>query len=107
MSGRIIDMAWKKWRLIFTKDLPRDCDGLCDSHSQKRKSIKIKTDLTGQALLETFLHETHHAGNDSICEDYVERIARDQAASFCHKDCLSRFLSCPRIVELINEILEK
>lgn len=107
MSERIISVAWKKWRLIFDKGLPRDTDGTTDNPNKKRKSIRIKNDLIGQHFLETYLHETHHAGNDSICEDYVEQIAHDQAASFCHRDCLKRFLSCPRIESLVRELLEE
>ena len=103
---RIIQVAWKKWRLIFDKNLPRDTDGYTESPNKKRKSIRIKDNLVGQDFLECYLHETHHAGNDSICEDYVEQIAHDQAASFCHKDCMERFLSCPRIVAMIEEILD-
>ena len=104
---RIISVAWKRWRLIFTKELPRDCDGVCDPHAKKRKAIRIKNDLIGQDLLETFLHETHHAGNDSICEDYVERIAADQAAAFCHPDTLKRFLACPRIEAIAKKVLRE
>ena len=107
MAYRLINVAWKKWKLIFTTELPRDCDGFCDPPTKKNKSIKIKSSLVGQDLLETFLHETHHAGNDSICEDYVERIAADQAHAFCNKDCLERFLSCPRINGMVREILDR
>ena len=99
---RIIQVAW----IIFDKALPRDTDGTTDPPTKKRKSIRIKDNLVGQDFLETYLHETHHAGNDSICEDYVEQIAHDQAASFCHRDCIERFLGCPRIVAMVEEILD-
>ena len=104
---KIISIAWKKWRLIFDKNLPRDCDGSTDNPTKKRKAIRIKNDLVGQHFLETYLHETHHAGNDTINEDYVEKIAADQAHAFCTPECLKRFLSCPRIDRMIRDILEK
>jgi hypothetical protein len=90
---RVINVAWKKWRLIFAKDLPRDTEGTTDPPTKKRKAIRIKS-------------ETHHAGNDTINEDYVAQIAEDQAAAFCHADCLGRFLSCPKIVNIVQNILD-
>ena len=99
-------MAWRKWRLIFDKSLPRDTDGSTDPPTKKRKAIRIKENLVGQEFLECYLHETHHAGNDSICEDYVEQIAHDQATSFCHRDCIEKFLACPQIEALVKSILE-
>jgi len=103
---RVINVAWKKWRLIFAKDLPRDTEGTTDPPTKKRKAIRIKSELVGQEFLETYLHETHHAGNDTINEDYVAQIAEDQAAAFCHADCLGRFLSCPKIVNIVQNILD-
>tara|TARA_R110002020_G_scaffold154248_3_gene333814 strand:+ start:534 stop:860 length:327 start_codon:yes stop_codon:yes gene_type:complete len=106
MVDRIISIAWKKWRLVFTKDLPRDTVGATDPPTKKRKAIRIRSELVGQEFLDTFLHETHHAGNDTINEDYVSQIATDQAEAFCKPDCLSRFLTCPKIESMVREILD-
>ncbi len=104
---RVIKIAWRKWRLIFAKDLPRDTDGTTDPPTKKRKAIRIRNDLIGQHFLETFLHETHHAGNDTINEDYVTQIAEDQAASFCHVDCIRRFLACPQVESMVTKLLKE
>jgi hypothetical protein len=111
MAERRVKIMEKWWRLIFTKDLPKDLDGLTDTHTldgrpRRNKKIQIDKTLRGQVLLETLLHELLHAAIEPLNEDYVETTAHDQAAIFCHPDCLKRFADCPRIRAMLLEALD-
>jgi len=103
-------IAWRVWRIVFTRDLPKDLDGLCDSPTKegkprRGKKIQIRDNLQGKEALETILHESLHAALDCINEEYVEQTASDQANVICHDAVLKRFLNCPAIRRKVLDIL--
>jgi hypothetical protein len=101
MPERKVMIMDRWWRFVLTKDLPKDLDGLTDPPKRKNKRVQVHGELQGERFLEIVLHETHHAGNDSIAEEYVEQIAEDQASIFCQQDCIDRFVACPVIRDMI------
>ena len=103
-------VAWRVWRVVFTRDLPKDLDGLCDSPTKdgrprRGKKIQIRENLQGKELIETVLHESLHAALDCINEEYVEQTASDQANLICHEEVLKRLLACPVIRRKVLDIL--
>ena len=103
-------VAWRVWRIIFTRNLPKDLDGLCDSPTKdgkprRGKKIQIRDNLQGKDLIETVLHESLHAALDCINEEYVEQTASDQAELLCHDEVLKRFLNCPVMRRKVLDIL--
>ena len=106
----VAKVAWKVWRVVLTRDLPKDLDGLCDSPTEngkprKNKKILIRESLVGQAFMETVIHESLHAALDCLNEEYVEQTAADQAALLCHDEMLKRFLNCPKIHKQVCRLI--
>jgi len=103
-------VAWRKWRVVFTRDLPKDLDGLCDSPTKdgrprRGKQIQIRENLQGRELIETVIHESLHAALECVNEEYVEQTATDQADLICHTEVLKRFLNCPAMRRKVLDIL--
>lgn len=84
-----IKILRKYWEIVF-KPLGRHkqggekVDGLCDPAIAKNREIWIDSRLSGQAQLETIIHEFLHACDQSSIgfvhsEDYVHNVAHDLA----------------------------
>ena len=69
----------KVWHLEFTYALPKDADGICDAPDEPSKRIRIRKSLTGEAELDTVIHELMHAAHWQLSEEAVNDTARDIA----------------------------
>ena len=84
-----IKILRKYWEIVFKpmgrhKHEGSKVDGLCDPSIAKNKTILIDSRLSGQAQLETIIHEFLHACDQSSIgfvhsEEYVENVAHDMA----------------------------
>jgi len=70
----------KLWHLVHTTSLEEGCDGECDAPNRKGKQIRIRKELTGQRLLDAYVHELSHAA----LWDYGEGPIKSLANSMTH-----------------------
>jgi len=103
-------LAWRLWRIVFTRDLPDDVDGLCDSQTdggrpRVGKKILIRDDLRGQDFLDTLFHESLHAAIECLNEECVERVAADLAQLVCRPVVLRRLLADLHVQSKARKIL--
>lgn len=80
-----ITLNGKRWTLKFVPYLGRGRKtkyvrlGDCDHPETPSKTIRIRSDLRGEELADTLLHELIHALDPSKDEEWVERAATDIA----------------------------
>jgi hypothetical protein len=70
-----IPIRGRIWHLVHTNDLPEDTDGECDAPWIKKKKIKIRKDLNGEHLIDTYIHECAHAALWDLGEGPVASLA--------------------------------
>lgn len=75
----LVTILRKRWRLLLDCRMDKKYDGHCDAPTDKNKAIKIRKGLSALDELETILHETHHAADDTKDEAFVDRLSHDQA----------------------------
>lgn len=74
-----ISLDGKKWKLVFVKkkDLPKKTWG---DANDSTKTLRVRTDLSGQNFLDTLIHELLHAASyQLLSEDWVEATASEIA----------------------------
>ena len=69
MQRKLVKLGGKTWAIEA-----QALDGLCDPNT---KTIHLPTELRGQRLLETILHESLHACQPKASEATVERTATE------------------------------
>lgn len=76
----LVTLASRRWRLLFANP-GKGNDGICDSPSTPRKSIKIRPSLRRYParLVEVVIHECLHAEGWPLDEDFVGQAAEDIA----------------------------
>src|SRR4051812_47428500 len=74
-----VTILGKRWKLRFTKSVPRGCDGEYDDPATKRKEIRIKETLDEATSLETIVHEILHAADFWKREEWVQTVGSDLA----------------------------
>jgi hypothetical protein len=75
----------KVWRLVYTSTLEKDVDGECDAPWIKKKKIKIRKDISGQRLLDAYVHELSHAALWDLGEGPVKSLANAVAHELWNK----------------------
>lgn len=93
MQDITVTIRGRRWQILFTVDLPRNVDGLCDPPDTPRRSIRIRKTLKGERLLEVLLHEIEHAAHWTQAEESVAEIAEEKARILTRLGI--RFCECP------------
>lgn len=78
---RNVKLDGKSWRIQFVtkKTCPSDRWGDCNN---KTRTMRVRTDLSDQNTLDTFLHEMLHAASYQLfSEDWVSETATEMARS--------------------------
>lgn len=68
-------LSGQRWRIrdAAAGELPRTCDGDCDSPDVARPLIRIRSTLTAKRRLEVLVHEVLHASLPVLAEEAVQR----------------------------------
>lgn len=65
------------WNFLFTNNVKEGWDGECDDPTEKRKQIRVRSNLSEFRELETTIHEILHAADWHKDEEWVEKVAED------------------------------
>ena len=74
-----ITIHGEQWKLILCRSITHrgvKCDGLC---IYTKREIRVDRNLKGRELVETVLHEMHHAAGWHVSEEAVAQLAKEQS----------------------------
>ena len=103
MRIKILD---KFWDLEFGR-VPGKDNGSCEAPDVKGKKIVIRPSLRGEKLIDTVLHETHHASDWWKDEEWVEEVASQQAHILTRQEVIERVFDDGRLLERVAHVLAK
>lgn len=101
MRVRILGRTWNL-RFGSVAELGRDY-GACDPPNLRGKEIIIRDDLRGRELVDTFIHESLHAGAwHQLDEAFIERLATDVSKLLWTPELLARILDDDSVREALR-----